>query len=476
MSSNESEIVIRRLNLFLNSEDRNNDLQGENQVTGQSLSVPLQGLNVVAGDNQFIRIKLQSFACNNTFDNHSSSDQRSYMFMGTNAIPKTIDNADLPTAVLPHNYLLLSSYNTYSDVMADTTNMVARLFQQSGYTTTDWIYTFTQMRGVGNELASPLFADDPADKPSNGGYDSIGYYRQNGVKCLLGQFTMEQNKQLFWGEANSGTNTPPGSTGVGTGIAFNNTAVATSFFVTCAQSSDIYLLLGGRKQPYSSSDLSSLTAFTNNPNGIPTGSSAGDSSKQLLNVACTYSTTGTGAATKTTITVSVSTVFRMQLQVENQLYLRTNLLSTNYQTDNFNQRGGVQSSTALSASNILASFAMNTNIIYYVNEGSNTWILDISQRNIPHLELFLTNKHGEPLTLDSPVPDFQQTYNLSFQCCLRVEIVERAMIQSTNPARDLDGYSAPRFGGNVLSKQSQGRDLQRNSVFTKLAQMNLSNR
>lgn len=473
MSSNEGEIVIRRLNLFLNSEDRNNDLQGENQVTGQSLSVPLQGLNVVAGDNQFIRIKLQSFACNNTFDNHSSSDQRAFLYLGTNAIPKTSDGAALPAAVLPHNYLTLSSYNTYADVMADTTNMVASLFQQAGYATADWDYTFTDLRGIGNELANPLFNTVPGNNPTNGGYDTLGYYRQNGVKCLLGKFTMAQNKQLFWGAANSGTNTPPGSSGVGSGTVFNNTDATTSFFLTCAQSSDLYLLVGGRKQPYSTSDLSSAASFTSD---LPLGSSAGDSTKQLLNITCTYVTSGTGAATKTNITVSVSTVFRMQLQVENQLYLRSNLLSTNYQTDNFNQRGGVQKSTALSASNILASFAMNSNIIYYVNEGSDTWILDISQRNIPHLELFLTNKHGDPLTLDSPVPDFQQTYNISFQCCLRVEIVERAMIESTNPARDLEGYATSRFGGNVLTKQSQGRDLQRNSVFTKLAQMNLSNR
>jgi hypothetical protein len=468
MAQNQSEIIIRRMNLFLNSEDRKNDVQGADQSTGQSISVPLQGLNIVAEDNQFIRLKLQSFCCNNNFDNHAAADQRAFLFMGSDTIPKAADGDALPSAALNHNYLTLSAYNTYADVMADATDMVASLFQQNGYTTADWDYVFTEMRGTGNAIANPLFTTSPADQPTNGGYDSIGYYRQNGVKCLLGEFTMSQNKQLFWGDASSGLNYPPGSSGGGSsGTCFNNTAVDTSFYLTAAQSSDIYLLLGGRKQPFSSADLSSLAAFT--AAGIPTGSTAADSSKQLLNVTCTFVTTGTGASTKTVITVKVATVFRMQLQVENQLYLRSNLLSTNYATDNYNQSNGVQNSRELSASNIFACFKMNSNIIYYEDSGEDTWLLDIAQRNIPNLELFLTNRHGNPLTLDNPVPDFQQPYNVSFQCCIRVEIVERSVVQSTNAQRDPAGYANARYSGNVMTTVRQGQDLARNSVFTKLA-------
>ena len=324
------------------------------------------------------------------------------------------------------------------------------------------------MRGTGLGIANPLFTTSPADQPTNGGYDSIGYYTQNGTKCLLGQFTISQINEVFWGAANSGINYPPGSTGPGSGTCFDNTAVNTSFYLTAAQSSDIYLLLGGRKQPFSSADLASLSAFT--AAGIPVSTiSPSDSSQMLLYVNCTYVTTGTGGNTRTVITVKVSTVFRMQLQVENQLYLRSNLLSTNYATDNYNQTSGVQSSTELSASNIFACFKMNSNIIYYENTGENTWILDIAQRNIPNLELFLTNRHGDPLTLDNPTPSGQQTYNVSFQCCIRVEIVERSVVQSTNAQRDAAGYASARYSGNVMTTIRQGQNLTRNSVFTRLA-------
>ena len=94
---------------------------------------------------------------------------------------------------------------------------------------------------------------------------------------------------------------------------------------------------------------------------------------------------------------------------------------------------------------------MNTNIIYYEDSGEDTWLLDIAQRNIPNLELFLTNRHGNPLTLDNPVPDFQQPYNVSFQACIRVEIIERAVVQSTNAQRDPNGYANARYSGNVMN-------------------------
>ena len=112
---------------------------------------------------------------------------------------------------------------------------------------------------------------------------------------------------------------------------------------------------------------------------------------------------------------------------------------------------------------------MNSNIIYYENSGENTWILDIAQRNIPNLELFLTNRHGDPLTLDNPTPSGQQTYNVSFQCCIRVEIVERSVVQSTNAQRDAAGYASARYSGNVMNTIRQGQNLTRNSVFTRLA-------
>ena len=112
---------------------------------------------------------------------------------------------------------------------------------------------------------------------------------------------------------------------------------------------------------------------------------------------------------------------------------------------------------------------MNSNIIYYENTGENTWLLDIAQRNIPNLELFLTNRHGDPLTLDNPTPSAQQTYNVSFQCVIRVEVVERSVVQSTNAQRDPNGYANARYSGNVMNTVRQGQDLARNSLFTRLA-------
>jgi len=154
------------------------------------------------------------------------------------------------------------------------------------------------------------------------------------------------------------------------------------------------------------------------------------------------------------------------------LFLRTNLTSTNYQTDNFNQREGIQSSKSLSASNIFACFPMNTETIYYTNTGGNTWQMDIAQRTIPTLELFLTNKNNNELVKDNANPTIgTPNYNINFQAVVRVEVIERAVIQQGAEQQNMPGELPPRFTSNVPNNQSHGNDFMRNSMFTRLAQV-----
>jgi len=454
MSSNSGEIIVRKLNLFVNSEDRADDQLSDTQFNGGKISLPLHSLGISASDNQFIRLKLETFCANNSFDNHSSFDQRFYMYSGANIVPKANDG-DTPQSVLNHNYLTLPAYNTYTDVMADTTATVASLFQQNGYTTSDWNYSFTEIRGTGTQL-NPLpsaYTTSPTNTSPNTGYDDLGYYRQNGVKTLTGVFTLTQNKTLYWGAAGSGVNVP----------VFDNTAAASSMVLTANASSDLYLLVGGRKSKVSRS-LASTTTYEADP---ILAASASGTQGQILDLFISLNTTGSGAAARTVITVNVVTVLRMQLQIENQLYLRSNLLSTNYQTDNFNQREAVQSSNQLSASNIFASFPLNSNIIYYSANGADTFILECSQRTLPVLELFLTNRNGNSLGTDnpsSPAVDF----NLSFQACIRIEVVERAVIASTAPDNNRQGLAPARLSG-VATNQRLGQDTYLNNNFTRMA-------
>ena len=461
MSANSGEIVVRKLNLFVNSEDRSADALSDTQFNGSKLSLPLHSLGISALDNQFIRLKLENFTCNNTFDNHTAFDQRLYLYTGANAVPKASDGAT-PVSALNHNYLTLPAYNNYTDVMSDVTSTVAKLFQQNGYTTDDWNYSFLNITGTGN-LLNPLpsaYVGAPANQSPNTGYDDIGYYRQNGVKSLNGSFMLTQNKTLYWGAAGSGSNVPPTTDGT---LAFNNTAAATSMALTANATSDIYLLIGGRKSKTTRS-LVSTTTYETDPILSATG---GGSENEILTVKTTYTTTGSGTGARTVIIVTVSTVLRMQLQIENQLYLRSNLISTNYQTDNYNQREAIQASNLLSASNIFASFPINSNIIHYQASGADTFILECAQRTLPVLELFLTNRHGSVLGTDNPsvpVVDF----NLSFQACIRIEVVERAVIASTAADNNKQGLPPARQSG-VASSQRLGQDTYLNNNFTRMA-------
>ena len=193
------------------------------------------------------------------------------------------------------------------------------------------------------------------------------------------------------------------------GSLVDNTASATAIQMTSFQDSDVYLQVGGRKGYTEQKDF---PVGTTAQQGVAWAASkwlaeatTAGSQNQLFNV--TYNTVinGVDAGSRATITVVIRTVFKMQLNINKMLFLRTNLSSTNYQSNNFNQRQSVQSSDELSASNILACFPMNTETIYYTNSGGNTWQMDIAQRTIPTLELFLTNKNNNELIKDNANPN-----------------------------------------------------------------------
>jgi hypothetical protein len=282
-----------------------------------------------------------------------------------------------------------------------------------------------------------------------------------------------QNKTLWWGAANSGQNSPT----LTSGSLVDNTNALTAIQVTSFQDSDVYLQVGGRKGYLPGANFPGGTTAQQGNTWATGGiywlqeATTNGSQNQLFNMSYATTINGSGASARATIKVQVRTVFKAQLNVNKMLFLRTNLTSTNYQTDNFNQRQSVQSSQSLSASNIFACFPMNTETIYYTNNGGNTWQMDIAQRTIPSLELFLTNKNNAELVKDNANPTIgTPDYNINFQAVVRVEVVERAVIQQGAEQQNTPGELPARFTSNVSTNQSHGNDFTRNSMFTRLAQ------
>ena len=481
--SNQEEIVVSRRNLFLNSEDRNKDVNSDVAYNGQTLTVPLQNLNIVANDNQFIRLKLESFMAPNSFDNHAALDQVIYTYFGGNLLPKANNGDPLPSAQLVHNYLTLPRYTNFQDVMTDTANTIALNFQSAGFATDDWDYNFGGIFGQGTPLFPAIAGPTPTPKafssttvPSNlqptVTYEDIGYYAQSGYNGIAAYFHITQkNKTLYWGALNSGQFSPT----LTSGSLVDNTNSATAIQMTSFQDSDVYLQVGGRKGYTQQKDFPVGTTAQQGVSWASDNWLAEDSTaatqNQLFNVTYNTIVTGTGATSRTIITVVIRTVFKMQLNINKMLFLRSNLSSTNYQTNNFNQRQSVQSSDELSASNILACFPMNTETIYYTNSGGNTWQMDIAQRTIPTLELFLTNKNNNELIKDNANPDVgTPNYNINFQCVLRIEVIERAVIQQGQEQQNAPGELPARFTSNLSINQSHGNNFTRNSNFTRLAQ------
>jgi hypothetical protein len=458
------------------------------------MTIPLQNLNIVASDNQFIRLKLESFMAPNSFDNHAALDQKIYTFFGSNILPKNADGDALPSPQLTHNYLIMPRYTNFQDIITDAANTIALNFQSAGFGILNWLYTFNGIWGQGTALypaveragttqpsAFTATLIPPGGQGSNAPpepeitYDTIGYYSQGGYNGLACQFTIQQQNTQYWGAAGSGQTSPT----LTAGSLVDNTDVTTAIQVQSYQDSDVYLQVGGRKgylpqtswpNPSGTTAQQGNTWATGGVYWKPETTSNG-SQNQLFNVSFATTISGTGTAARATIKVQIRSVFKAQLNINKMLFLRTNVTSTNYQSDNFNQRQSVQSSESLSASNIFACFPMNTETIYYTNSGGNTWQMDIAQRTIPTLELFLTNKNNNELIRDNPSGTIgTPNYNINFQAVIRVEVIERAVIQQGAEQQNMPGELPARFTSNVPNNQSHGNDFTRNSMFTRLAQ------
>ena len=448
---NQPEFVVRRLNVFANSEDRQRDVGSDSQSAGASLRIPMDSLDVHARDNEFIRLKLQMLCVPNTFDNHIAFDQQAYLYLGQNVVPKAAD-ADLPSSSLRHAYLTLPSYQDYTSLMLDATQMVASLFQ-TVYQPSAWTLAYTELRGFGLAIPSDSAGSVPgvAGNPPLG-YSNIGEFRQNGTRALVGEFTLTQTAPQFYGDALSGITAPQ----------FDNSSMDTSFVLTSAQSSDIYLLLGGRKSSLTSSNLASTAAYEAGP---ILGNSTTDVSQQLLNLSVSVSSIGGGLYQ---LTVRVLTVLRMQLRVNHQIYLRTNMVTTSYSTDNMNQREGVESSAEVSSSGIWACVPIQSPVCYYQNNGGDQWVLDLSQRSITELNLYITNKDNLVPSIDNPTP--QPDFNLHFEIAFTIEILQRAKVVNSIPLRDREGEVPARFS-NVWKAQDNGAPPRSLTFFNQVARM-----
>ena len=483
MATNQEEIVVKSMNLFVNSNDRARTAQG-GQDNGK-ISVPFKNINFECQENQFLRLTLQQFTTSNQFDRNIAPNNLFSVYIG-DAIKTTADleAAGVPNPIqvtdgtLYNGELLMARYDTYADITLDLINAVAialdPIYPSSPASNTSSDYEYKIVRNSGNGRSVPSSGpyayveyDTPAGTPSiPNNYDNIGYYQQSGEKLMTTQLTL-RNKD--------GTAFPD---------TFNNAANNTAFGLFFGNSNDTYLQVGAKP-----TDLTNFQGFLSEATRCATGqvidpdTIAGDpdfSPDSNIGLGGLYgkvSYSNTGGVANDTLTISITQRCPMVLNTEPLLYLRGNLISNNHATSNYNELQSTPDPQDTEPTNIIGAFPINSDTIYYENHGTDIFTMDIMSRTIQNLELFLTDRHGNADWRTIPFKSTTTfTSNISFTALFKLSIIERSVIIPNVMGEQGVGLPPARFTSNVLRTPNNGQDFTTNNINTRMASLQFRGR
>ena len=135
-----------------------------------------------------------------------------------------------------------------------------------------------------------------------------------------------------------------------------------------------------------------------------------------------------------------------QRHTEQFVYLRTNLTSNSLATSSLEAGNHSNDVTNVHHTNILGKFVIDTEVVQYAAGTGREYFIDINQRHINNIRLYLTDHHGRPL---STFAEGQNTLgNLNFNLVLRCDIIQKRApnegftqpVQRTAPARFANPY------------------------------------
>jgi hypothetical protein len=158
--------------------------------------------------------------------------------------------------------------------------------------------------------------------------------------------------------------------------------------------------------------------------------------------------------------VKITGLYPMQLYTNDYVYLRCDCQNTNMETPSFNAQNTDAPPGRVVSSRILARIPSYNEFNYYVSNAIREYFLNIQQRSVPYITLYLTDANGNDLPLGGiGNADGTQTTlgNGSFSCVIRADIV------SDGSQRQLDAQSRhpatipPRMSGPLTNLQF-GRD------------------
>lgn len=138
--------------------------------------------------------------------------------------------------------------------------------------------------------------------------------------------------------------------------------------------------------------------------------------------------------------IIVKCYYPAQRSTTSHIYLRTSLTTGATETASLGHEDRIETFSEVSYSNILAKIPVNTEFCTFTSESGREYFLDLKQKHINNIRLYLTDQHGRRIgrrpgqenlrtATGNPdlftIPDDQSTLgNLSFNCVIRADIVE----------------------------------------------------
>ena len=149
--------------------------------------------------------------------------------------------------------------------------------------------------------------------------------------------------------------------------------------------------------------------------------------------------------------ITVECFFGGQTSSKQNIFLRTDMNSTNIQTESFVAGNTDTGGNQISSSTILASMIVDNDSVNFNTGTKNEYEISLTMRQLTHMRLFLTDSHGRKIpenvryVNNVPVYSTKQGVlgNRSFQATIKIEIVryvgERTNVLVTEPIK----YSIP---------------------------------
>lgn len=155
-------------------------------------------------------------------------------------------------------------------------------------------------------------------------------------------------------------------------------------------------------------------------------------------------------------TIRIQGRYPMQQFTNDYVYLRTNIQSSNMQTPSFNAGDTDVGPGRVGGSRILARIPSYDTFNYFVTNTQREYFINLTQRSIPELTLYLTDSAGRELPF---LPGQNILGNMSFSCVIRVEIVKSAIISGNTLQLPSIKHSVPaRFSTRPLIHPDHGDD------------------